>query len=976
MPDRPRRAANIPAERRIITVMAVDIVGSTRHIADCDPDDAQVFFDHCFARWRSAIVGAGGEMVSFEGDGGIAAFGWPDALEDHADRACAAAWAIQHGGNAGVGPGGRAVEFRVGLHSGLVAVRQVRRGRRSRLDTVGATVHIAAKLQQSAPPGGVVLSGEVARLCRGQLDVAPHDLPASIEGDFEAFRLGARPASPGQGESARRYRTPLIGRRAELARLLRKLPRAGRNRTVAVVGEPGIGKSRLAAAAVADAAAAGVSILNFYGDAQTRTTPFAAAHSLIREALRSPAGDGRDLDTGGVAEIERLLKSPDKVSHAKGIHLTHTQLARRLVQAFCDAAIDRPTLLLVEDLHLIDSESRLFLRLLDAAPTRHSFTLIVTGRPESLGHAHEIARTVLELEPLPRASMTALGELLWPAGRPPPARLAELVDRAEGIPFVLEELIHAVSSRSGGKALVLPQGVESVIHARLQRLSPTARAVAQALSLLGEQVDCALAAEVVGLGVDSILDDLRELERFAFVDPLQGSSVRMRHQILAEACADTIPRERRRQLHESAITAITALDPALDGRHEQLAFHAEGAGHLDEALEHLWEAALEARRNSASASLNLIFDRAIRLVDRIGDAAEERYVAFVLMSFASMLQLGEFEKMNLHLPRVMEVARRQGHPALVCNTLSQLGMICWFEGRHEEGLRASEEGLAIARQLQSPVLIYSNQLMLANNLHDLGQVARAIEETRELCEMLTGELEFARLGAPGLPRSMALSFMSWFMMDAGAYSEGLDYVERGLATALQAQDLYAEVLARNALGHNLLMLHRNQEAVDCLRVAREITESNGYDAVRANLLGRLAIALSRSGLPDEAIAIVEEALGDGVHLRTGRLEHYYLLAGYAEGLLCSGRREQGLAVLDEALAIARRIHNPCLIVDGLGLRTRMLARFDSADPRIARDRAERAALCETFGIIPWPDGAAGAPAMATAPMPEAAAGSA
>ena len=152
-------------------MLAVDIVGSMSHIGDCDPDDAQAFFDRCFDHIRGAIEPAGGSLVSFEGDGGIAAFGWPGAHEDHADRAFAAAWAIQHGTELAPGPGGRPVQFRVGVHSGLVALRQVRRGGRWRLDTVGATVHIAAKLQQAAPPGGIMVSAGAVRLCRARPDL-------------------------------------------------------------------------------------------------------------------------------------------------------------------------------------------------------------------------------------------------------------------------------------------------------------------------------------------------------------------------------------------------------------------------------------------------------------------------------------------------------------------------------------------------------------------------------------------------------------------------------------------------------------------------------------------------------------------------------------------------------------------------------------------------------------------------------------
>ena len=220
-----------------------------------------------------------------------------------------------------------------------------------------------------------------------------------------------------------------------------------------------------------------------------------------------------------------------------------------------------------------------------------------------------------------------------------------------------------------------------------------------------------MATAVLGVDVGELLNALFELDRFAFIHPLAGNSVRFRHQIIAEACANTIPRDQRRKTHRAAVQAITRRYPNLNGRYEQLAFHAEEAGDADAALGYLWEAAVEARRNAAASSLSLIYDRALKLIERLGEAAEEKYVDFGRMSFASMLLLGEFNKVKLHLPRTMELAQRQGRAAQVCSVQSQLGMIYWFEGRYEEALQVTSEGLRTARALGSPALILSNQIV-------------------------------------------------------------------------------------------------------------------------------------------------------------------------------------------------------------------------------------------------------------------------
>lgn len=948
------------SERRIITVLSADIVGSTDHIVACDPDDAQAFYDNCFEHVRQAVERASGTVVSYGGDGGIAAFGWPSSIEDHADRACAAAWEIQHANGDRLGPDGKPVQFRVGVHSGLVALRHIRREGRPRLDTVGATVNIAAKLQQSAPVGGVLVSANTARLCRAPLKLALHE-PSSVlrAAETTVFRLEGQPDKVSKSHLAHRYPLPMVGRLAELAALRGALPRTDApSRSIAIIGEPGIGKSRLAAAAVAEAASQDIQILTYFGDPLKHTTAFAAARGLFEDLLhlsgdvsrrdRQLALDKLALEDDDRAALEALLASADPRRRA--------MLTQALVNAFCALGLSRPTLLLVEDLHLIDPESRRFLWLLAEAPAGAPRFLLITARPEAAEELRQMAHEVIHLEPLPDDTMADLGRQLWPDADASGSMLDRVVERADGIPFVLEELIRSVGDDDPSAFQTIPHSVESVIHARLQRLSPSAKALAQALSLLGENVDIEFVEAMLDADAGGMGNDLAELERFAFVHPLRGRTTHMRHQIIAEACANTIPRERRKQLHRTAVRTITSRYSSLGGRYEQLAFHAESAGDDAEALNYLWGAAVEARRKSAAYSLSLIFNRALEVVARIGEAAEGKYVDFVLMGFASMVQLGEFEKMNIHLPRVMDLVRRSGQPRLVCNTLSQLGMTCWYDGRYWEGLKATEEGLAMARELRSPALIFSNQIMRTNLLHDTGQLDRAISEQRELCEMLTGELAAARLGAPGIPRAIALAFMSWFMIDTGQHVEGLEFGERSLEIAVRERDAYSEMLARHALGRHLLMLRRNDEAADCLSAARQLSE-RGYDSIKMHLAGHLAPALSRTGRAQEAVEIIEDGMRRGLHLRTGQLQVFTLHAGYGEALIRQGDLDRGLAHLAEALAIARRVNNPCILAEVLGLRAGLLNEFAPNDPRAENDLAEQQMLCDRYGIAAWSAGA-------------------
>jgi class 3 adenylate cyclase/tetratricopeptide (TPR) repeat protein len=951
------------ADRNIITVLAVDMVGSTRHIAACDPDEAQAFLDHWLDHIRSSVERLGGQIVHYAGDGGIAIFGWPTAYEDHADRACIAAWDIQSYSQS-TGPGGDPVNFRVGVHSGLVGLRRGGRNAIARFDVAGATVHVAAKLQQEAAPGEVRVSAETAKLCRSPLDLTEHK-PSSGIADrvIVVYTLNTRPDDVDHNDVARRYQNPIVDRVDELAALRERLPRCGgKSCSVALLGEPGIGKSRLATAVMIDALTSEVRCCVFFGAVQRRVTAFAAARTLVGDMLAANRLSSDDHFRDALAELDveasdrRMLETLFIVGKSRSRQRlsdnTQTQIARALVNTFLALALSRPTLLLIEDLQWIDPESRHFLKLLARANTPQPLCILLTGRPESSNQAADIAESIIHLQPLSRTNMEALGRQLWPKNRSPTV-LTRAIDRADGVPFILEEYLRSADATNAMSEQSLPQSVESVIHARLQRLSPKIKTFAQTLSLLGEEVEIQLATTVLGVDVGELLNALFELDQFAFIHPLAGNSVRFRHQIIAEACANTIPRDQRREIHRVAVQAITRRYPNLNGRYEQLAFHAEEAGDADAALRYLWEAAVEARRNAAASSLSLIYDRALKLIDRLGEAAEEKYVDFGRISFASMLQLGEFNKVNMHLPRTMELAQRRGRADKVCSIQSQLGMIYWFEGRYEEGLQVTSEGLRTARALGLPALIFSNQTVMANLLHGMGHVERAIAAIDELSEMLTGELETARLGTPASPKCTIFAFRSWYMNATGQYAEALEFASRALAIAGREKDSYGEVLARITMGRNLLMLHRNDEAAECLSIAREIAERNGYDAIKAHLTGAIATALARTGKAHQAVGLVEACMESGMHLRTGQMEVCYLYVGYAEALVRGGESERGLSALDHALSIAKTIKNPWLTVECLGLRAQLLAETKPDAARVAQDLAEMRAICDQYGVVAW-----------------------
>jgi class 3 adenylate cyclase/tetratricopeptide (TPR) repeat protein len=944
-------------------VLVVDTVDSTSHIAGIDPDDAQELLDRIFGHLNHAVDETGGLFVSYSGDGGLAVFGWPKSLEDHADRACEAAWRIQQPA-AEAKPlrnmDGRPVHFRVGVHSGLVNLRWMKLEARTGIDTVGGTVHLAAALQKNAPPDRILLSSKTLELCRAKLELVRHqDLQAVRKVELGAYQLCARPLRPTAKDVFRKYRHPLVGRAAERQALQDALTGTG-NRSVAIIGEPGIGKTRLAATAIDDAQSRDMCVLAFNGDSQKRTTPYSAIRSLILETLSlqetasddeivAALRDARIDDSPGAVTTVLLARRVE--ADARSNALTQTQVARALLETFERLRKDKPTLVVIDDLHLLDPESVLCLRLIAKEKGAGGLSLLVSGRPEAITDARRIAETVLSLTVLPREDMVELARQLWPRSAPRQAALEKVLFRADGIPFVLEQILLSLETETSAQINFLPETVQSVIHARLNRLSAGAKSFAQALSVLGEDVDVGLASKTLGIGKEALRRNQSELERLEIVHPSIGNSIRFRHAIVAEACAETLPGPRRQEIHRAAIDAITSIYSDLGTQYERLAYHAEGARDDQRALGYLWLAASRARRTSASGSLYLTFKRAMQCIERMGSSAESRFVDFVMMAFANLAQIGEFRKLTVYLPRAMELAQKQNRQDKVCAALCHMSLVSWFEARYQEGREQSERALEIANGLGSLPLIFAAKFYLASALYGMADMKQAIGLLRELCEMLSGKLETVRLGAAAIPGSIVRSYLCWFLMEVGAYEEGLTHAEHALDIAKREGEPYSELLARLGMGRNLIQLNRNREAVVCLDTAVTLIERDGYDAILPHITGVLATALARHGEAHRAVRIVERWLESGQEERTGSLELYYLNAGYAEALFGVGDIDKSLAAADRAVGIGRRISNPCLMVQGLGLRARLNAAASRGTSEIEADLAEQRTLCFRYGLV-------------------------
>lgn len=948
-------------ERRVVTAMSVDIAGSTRLVSGLDPDDAQLVLDTVFSRIQSAAEGLGGTIVAFTGDGALVVFGWPETSERHADNACRAARLIQSA-HALTGPDGHPVRLRVGIASSLVVVRHIAFGLVSRYDVIGDAPHRAAALQKRAPEGGALVCASTQALSAMPPDSPPSMFDLGLRtGPVEAFALAGASSETTADTLALRHRLPILGRYPELARIgALTRARAAGVYALAVIAEPGLGKSRLAAAAAGLARDAQRRIILHECRDLDRTTPFAAARAIIMQVAANAdalatAIARAALDASGQAAARAILATEDGGGgHRKASEpATQSSAVRALAHVMLHGALADPALVIVEDLHNIDPESAEVLSVLVTRTQPNSaISLLLTGRPESRETAAAITPDVLDLQPLAPDAASALLARLAPADLGA-LDVDGLLRRAAGNPFVIAQLLeaHLAGDQDAGGAH-LPRTVEALIHARLDRLGPGARQLAQSLGVIGDVIEADIAAAIAGDAgpVGGGGGAAAELERLAFIHPPVLGAIRFRHALIASACASSLTRLRRRDVHEAALAALLRRPGDRTDLYPRLAHHAEEAGQDAAAAGWFWEAARRARSIGASQSLMATFARAMSCCERLGPEGEDRFVDLVLLAFETFHLRGEIALIEPHLRRAASIAAARGRREKACIAQCHRGIAAWYHGRYAEGEAIMRPAFAEAKALGRLPLRFAAQFILAQQLHNQARIDEAVGLVTELAALLAGDLEQARLGAVGLPAAIANAHAGYYLLETDRLTEAEGFIRKGLAIAERGADPYSEALGCIALGRCLLLTGQVAAARACLERGAAIIERQGYDPARLNVSGLLATALSREGRADEAIALAETCLERGLFDRTGSYERHYFLCGFGEALIVAGRTAEGLTRIDAAIDIGRRTSNPCILVQSLSLKAEALRRAGAAPTDIMALEEDAMTLARTHGL--------------------------
>jgi class 3 adenylate cyclase/tetratricopeptide (TPR) repeat protein len=762
----------LEGERKQVTVLFADLKGSMELLADRDPEEARQLLDPLLEHMMQAVHRYEGTVNQVMGDGIMALFGAPIAHEDHAVRACYAALAMQASVKQYAAEvqrtRGVSIHIRVGLNSGEVVVRSIGSDLHMDYTAVGQTTHLAARMEQMAMPGSVLITAEVLRLAEGYVQVEPLG-PMPIKGLQELAEVyevtGAGPARTRLQALAARGLTPFVGRRTERQALRDALRRArtGRGQLMAVIGEPGVGKSRLLAELLASPLTQGWLILETHAVSYGQATPYLPIRDLLQAFFRI---DDRDDERTIREKVDKVL--------TLDVALQPTRVA---VVALLDVRVDepewqardpaqrrlriidgvrrlllrqsqvQPLLVSIENLHWIDAGTQAVLdSLVESLPTATLF-LLVNYRPEyQHGWGGKTYYTQLRLDPLPPATAEALLQaLVGDDGSLVPLKHL-LIERTEGNPFFLEESARALveaqvlGGEPGAYRLVqplrriqVPATVQAVLASRIDRLPAGEKTLLQTAAVIGTDVSLPLLQALAELSEEALRRGLMHLQAAEFLYETRlfpELEYTFKHALTHDVAYGSLLLERRRTLHAGIVEALERRYPDRLAEHvERLAHHALRGEVWDKALTYCRQAGEKALERSAYRDAVGYFEHALSALPHLPEQREmhEQAIDLRLALRSALFPSGDSERILGYLREAESLAAALDDPRRLGHISNFLSVHFRNVGAYDQAIAAAQRALAFATASEEVVLHALANQRLGLTYQSQGDYRRAID---------------------------------------------------------------------------------------------------------------------------------------------------------------------------------------------------------------------------------------------------------
>jgi class 3 adenylate cyclase/tetratricopeptide (TPR) repeat protein len=929
----------LEGERKQVTVLFCDIVESSGLAERLDPETMHQLVDRALTLMAEAVHRYEGTVNQFLGDGLMALFGAPVSLEEHALRAVQAALAIREtisGYSEQLRRDkGLEIRLRMGLNTGLVVVGRIGDDLRMDYTAVGDTTNLAARMQAQAEPGDIVMTAATHRLVEGYVRSEPLGR-VQVKGRIDpvsAYRVIGRKRTRSRMElAAERGLTPLVGRTRELDLLRDRLARArqGHGQVVAIVGEPGIGKSRIIYEFRRSLEAERVTWLEGHCLGYGQDTPYLPVLEILRASFHIEEGDNplqveaklregvRQLDPG-LQSIVPFLGDLFGVP-ADGDALQRLDAKDRRQKTFdairaltFAAARRRLQVIVVEDLHWIDRTSEDYLAFAIESLAAVPVLLITTHRPGyQVRWADKTFYTQVALDLLSEREAEAMVTGILGSPDAPRDFYQILHAKAEGNPLFVEEITASLLERdvlvreaggtrwAGDIAVEVPASVQDIIRARIDRLDEPVKRTVQTAAVIGREFGFQLLERISEMTgeVHRYLDILKHLELIHEKTSFPELGYIFKHALTQDVAYQTLLTNRRRELHGSIGRAIEEL--YADRLEEQagiIAYHYARSDKPVKAIEYALVAGDRAVRLYANAEARTYYGQAFELARELpaSPQSQRAQIDAILKLASAAFSREHFEQDLANLQHALGLARALADDSRTAQVLYWIGRTYYVRGQLASAVEFSEKSLALAESLGDESLI-----MWPSNL--IGRVCTVIGDYVKASQMLQRCVVILERVGNRSELATASSILGVSLGAIGEFDQALKFSEQGLALAREIQNLPAE--AANHYYRAIVYEQKGdwerlvQHARAGLEIARRIGDSFRVYALKAILgYGMVRLGDARTGI---------ETLEEGIRLAE-QLGTTYLLSWamcwLSDAQLSQGNGEQALNAAARALGL-------------------------------------------------------------------------
>jgi DNA-binding NtrC family response regulator/tetratricopeptide (TPR) repeat protein len=923
-------------EQKPVAVLAVEVTWPANNEAWASPSEPWTVTSH----WEQTIVekvqGFGGVVLPHAPSLVVAVFGVPLMLEQAPQRAVQAALTLRRlvaeAAEAGPSP-----ELRLAVHWGQVLVDTGASDPPARLLVVGDTLARPGRLLGYAEPGEILASPEMGQLVEGWCELRAHEERLGMgqpDPIGASSVIGLRPLGSPLQRHGQRLLSPFVGRERELAVLddLLGRVREGRGQVVGMIGEPGVGKSRLCYELIRAHQTHGWLILETSADSYGQATPYLPVIELLKSYFQSASCHDASTLHDKVADKLRTLGQPlasslpavltlldvpaeDAAWQALDPSQRRLQLLDAIKRLLIRASQIQPVLLVAENLHWIDGETQALLdSLVEGLPTA-CLLLLVTYRPEyHHGWTSKTYYTQLRLDPLaPGPAQELLNSLLGGDVSLVPL-MQSLLQRTEGNPFSLEESVqtlvetHVLVGARGAyrpakpvQNVQVPATVQAVLIARMDRLPPQEKRLLQTAAVIGMEVPCALVQAVAELPEAELHHGLAHLQATEFLyeaSLFPDLAFTFKHALTHEVAYGSLLPERRRVLHARIVKVLEALDAdRLAEQVERLAHHALQGQVWDKALRYYRQAGAKAEARSAYREAVACFEQALGALQHLPESHDTIEQAidlrFDLRNVLSVL--GDHGPVLEHLRQAETLAQALGDQRRLGQVFSYMTREFWQIGDFDRAIASGERALAIAAALDDFGLQIRTHSFLGQAYYFLGDYRRALDILRRNVASLEGKLLGESLGWEVTASLHSCSWLVASLAELGAFTEGVTDAEEQVRIA-EATD-QPDRVAHASFANGLLYLRKGDldKAVAVLERGFELCQVWNLGGHLAIIPSNLGYAYALSGRVAEAISLLEQIVGQEARIiGADALCTAYL----SEGYLLAGRREEATSSPD------------------------------------------------------------------------------